>query len=255
MLPVLLGWSHDAMKRYDARSVKVVFTQSDTKATTEVIVTQNRFDAYVSGTCTYYQWGRKDALMGRNGNANITWYNNNNSAFTTIYTMSSSATKVWEKIYAMITDSWKFYNNPNTYPLVHHLWNLNNTAGYQFPASKGKTLYDPCPPGFRVPTSQDINSSLIGNKNLLYDDISSAWRYYTNNENKMTFFPLIGARLTDGSLQANGIQLRAWTSDTFNAGARLCGFTKDGVSLQSYNNASNDGASPNNGVAIIAIGE
>lgn len=255
MLPVLLGWSHDAMKRYDERSVKVIFTQQSTNTVSECLIAQEKFDAYVSGTCTYYQWGRKDPIIGRNGNSNVTWFDVNNSTSTSLLTMTSTATNVWARIYQMISKPWAFYSEPSTYPLIHHFWNMNNTVAYQNPASGIKTIYDPCPPGFRIPTGVELNTSIINNTDRLFDEVSTAWRFNTNLEGKTTFFPLIGARALDGSLKTNGEQGRTWTSQTYPAGARMFFLTKDELGLQTSSGTSTDGASPNNGASIIAIGE
>ena len=255
MLPLLLGWSHDAKRIYDERNVKVVFIQSGTNATKEMLIAQEQFEAYVNGTCTFYQWGRKDPMIGRNGNANVTWYDINNAVHTNLLTISSAATNPWTRVYQMISSPWAFYNVPDTYPVVHHFWNINNTAGYQNHSSGIKTVYDPCPPGFRVPTAYEIDNYLTRNSNRAFDEVSNAWRFDTNNANKKAFFPFIGARDYVGNLVLLNQQCRVWTSQTFQNGMRLYFITKAEFALMGYTGASNDGAAGSNGASIIAFGE
>lgn len=113
------------------------------------------------GYCTYYQWGRKDPFIPCNGtanddNTNKTVYNISGSTVTGItYEQNNSAT-----IGTNIQYPTKHYYNSSTGRPVStkycNMWDAqtNNTNYYDnvVATATKKTIYDPCPPGFCVPT-------------------------------------------------------------------------------------------------------
>lgn len=109
------------------------------------------------GYCPYYQWGRKDPFIPcngtTNGNTNKTVYN---ISGTTITGIANSQTNV------TIADNIK---NPTTFyqsksesgpvsTVYYNMWDaLCTTVGdANMSNATKKTIYDPCPPGFCVPT-------------------------------------------------------------------------------------------------------
>ena len=153
-------------------------------------------DAVSQGYNTFYQWGRKDAFIPGTGTAstNHTVYNISNAPVTGLTHYTSSAT-----IADNIKNPTRFYNvssKPNT-STAYNLWDAQQTStGDNIATATKKTVYDPCPAGFCVPTG-----------NLYYyianGDVSSAWDG-TNKGRNLTsvtpnvFFPASGYR-TPGS--------------------------------------------------------
>ena len=110
------------------------------------------------GRCPYYQWGRKDPFIPAADNVSggdATVYDINGSPITA-YTYQTTST-------ATIADNIKnptchYYDNSGTRGPVnttyYNMWDAkNNSTGVVSTATK-KTIYDPCPPGMCVPTSQ-----------------------------------------------------------------------------------------------------
>ena len=103
----------------------------------------------------YYQWGRKDAMYPSTGGYNAA------GTLISIYSGSTlvSATSATPGATIQHPDYW-YYNNSNyepygtnsTYAGKYNYWDINNTATDNVTSSTVKTVYDPCPPGFCVPT-------------------------------------------------------------------------------------------------------
>lgn len=86
------------------------------------------------GTNTYYQWGRKDPFLGTG---------------TVTYVSNSTAT-----IADNIQNPATFYNvsqRPNT-ATYYNMWDAQQTGTGNVTTATVKTVYDPCPAGFCVPT-------------------------------------------------------------------------------------------------------
>ena len=108
------------------------------------------------GYCPYYQWGRKDPFIpaaAYNSSTNHTVYNISGSTVTGITNQTSTT--------ATIADNIKnpkcFYtNNNNGGPVTttyYNMWDAQNTATNNVTTATNKTIYDPCPPGFCIPTN------------------------------------------------------------------------------------------------------
>lgn len=105
------------------------------------------------GYCTYYQWGRKDPFIpaaAYNSTADHTVYNISNETVTGIYKSEIDAT-----IGTNIKDPITHYHSvsgPVT-TTYYNMWDAQNAATDNVATATKKTIYDPCPPGFCVPTS------------------------------------------------------------------------------------------------------
>ena len=90
----------------------------------------------------YYQWGRKDPFPG-------------NSAFSGS-TPISVAGEAMTKHNGLITTAYSI-EHPTAYAYVYSVddsdWNEDHPTDLWIPASK--SMYDPCPPGYRVPARND----------------------------------------------------------------------------------------------------
>ena len=110
------------------------------------------------GRCPYYQWGRKDPFIPAADNVSggdATVYDINGSPITA-YTYQTTST-------ATIADNIKnptchYYDNSGTRGPVnttyYNMWDAKNISTGVVSTATKKTIYDPCPPGMCVPTSQ-----------------------------------------------------------------------------------------------------
>lgn len=107
------------------------------------------------GYNTYYQWGRKDAFIPStgSGNTNRTVYDINGTAVATPLTYTAGTT-------ATIADNIKnpttfYYNSSTAGPCdteYYNMWDAQQTGTGNIKKATKKTVYDPCPAGFCVPT-------------------------------------------------------------------------------------------------------
>ena len=151
MLPVNLGWvpDNDAFGLYQQRDTWVEIQLKDaTDQKVHFHIHQDAKPDLITGTSTMYQWGRPTALP-------------------MVKTMADATRTVYDKSGTDITASFEVVtptsgnNTTNHIPeaiknptkMIHvsayHWWYDRNNHLYW---NTAKTLYDPCPPGFQVPT-------------------------------------------------------------------------------------------------------
>lgn len=116
------------------------------------------------GYCPYYQWGRKDAFLSSTGaaNTNHNAYDINGNSITGInkVDISSNSYGNMPEIHGSIRNPMDFYYDDNGdkyrwYETAYqNLWSVNENAWWTRTntAKTIKTVYDPCPAGFCVPT-------------------------------------------------------------------------------------------------------
>ena len=202
-----------------ARTVKVKVEQTvannGAKAYTVINITQNP-GGVKKGATTLYQFGRKDAFPGvakadLASNSHFTEDAGDNMSIMNgiqhpdlYYTWGSN----WENNYS--------YNN---------LWSADNTARGFNDNSVVKTVYDPCPVGFKMPASNAFtgftttgqNSSTQSELNI--EDSQTfqnnlGHNFWTNSSKTATiYFPASGCRdNSDGSLSTIGIFGSYWSA-------------------------------------------
>ena len=223
-----LGWKPTQWSgsTYDkARTVKVKVEQtvanSGTKQTAVINITQNPGNVK-KGATTLYQFGRKDAFPGvatsdlkagsitENAGDNMTIMNNIQNP---------------DKFYIYGSSLWTNYG-------YYNLWSADNTVtgGYNQGNDNPvvKTVYDPCPVGFKMPannaftgfTTTGLNSTSQSEMNV---DGTDNWQTYQNNfgHNFWTSssktgtinFPASGLRsLNAGSLSSVGNDGYYWSA-------------------------------------------
>ena len=152
--PVNLGWVDSTT----TNSVKVRINQSGGASKT-FDVTQTVSDPTAGGTNTYYQWGRKDAFlpaanMTSGTTTDKTAYNISGSSITGI-TKTNNTVSTGTAIKNPIVF---YYKSSSPYKWetaeMYNNWDINDNTGTEnTQAATVKTVYDPCPPGFCVPTS------------------------------------------------------------------------------------------------------
>ena len=230
-----LGWKPTQWSgsTYDkARTVKVKVEQTvannGAKAYTVINITQNP-GGVKKGVTTLYQFGRKDAFPGvatsdlkaggitENAGDNMTIANNiqNPDKF---YIYGSS-----------LSTNYGYYN----------LWSADNTVTGSYDQGNDnpviKTVYDPCPVGFKMPASNAFtgftttgqNSSTKSELNV---DGAIDWQTYQNNfghnfwtsssKTATINFPASGVRFNnDGSLNYVGYTGSYWSAVPLNSSA------------------------------------
>ena len=217
-----LGWKPTQWSgsTYDkARTVKVKVVQTikngGVAQETVINITQNPGNVK-KGATTLYQFGRKDAFPGVDAsdlaaNSHFTENAGDNMSIENgiqhpdlYYTWGSN----WENNYS--------YNN---------LWSADNTARGFNDNSVVKTVYDPCPVGFKMPASNAFtgftttgqNSSTQSELNI--EDSQTfqnnlGHNFWTNSSKTATiYFPASGCRdNSDGSLSTIGIFGSYWSA-------------------------------------------
>lgn len=148
------------------------------------------------GYNTYYQWGRKDPFKAQGAPAELTVYDIDDKAITgMIYTPSTDAT-----IADNIKNPTKFYyNNSNIgpcYTTYYNMWDAQQTtdAGNIITATV-KTVYDPCPAGFCVPTGNLYYYIRHGGVSFGWDGTNKGRNLASFTPN--VFFPALGLRDSD----------------------------------------------------------
>lgn len=208
-----LGWKPTKWiaTSYSApRTVKIKIEQTiannGTKQVGEITITQ---DAYIKrrGTATYYQWGRNNAFPGTDaalpqgsivkGNDQI--HMNNKIQYPNYFFTT--------KFLGGIIDP---YDGLTKFHYFYNLWSMNNNRRGDNNAANNievvKTIYDPCPVGFNVPTNGAFSGFTTNGRNegpmnvngtnvkATYE-LNSGHIFWTNSSKTETiYFPATGFR-------------------------------------------------------------
>ena len=213
-----------------ARTVKVKVEQTvannGTKQETVINITQNPGNVR-KGATTLYQWGRKDAFPGVDASKLAA-----NSDFTADAGNDMSiqnGIQNPDKFYIYGSSLWTNYG-------YYNLWSADNTVtgGYNQGNDNSvvKTVYDPCPVGFKMPannaftgfTTTGQNSTSQSEMNV---DGTDNWQTYQNNfghnfwtnssKTATINFPASGYRNSiDGSLNGVGDGGDYWSAVPYN---------------------------------------
>ena len=161
------------------------------------------------GYCPYYQWGRKDPFIpasSYDSNTNHTVYNVFGSTITGITFQESTTAIIADNIknptyFYRITDG-NSRNCPVT-TLYYNMWDAQNVSTNNITSATKKTIYDPCPPGFCVPTGNlycctgnglsDPNSSLTMRSDSNWDSTNKGKTWILNGLTSI-YFPAVGFR-------------------------------------------------------------
>ena len=153
---VNIGWCDGETTTYDARSVKVRFTQAETGAMQVITLTQPSHTVVNSGNQPYFQFGRKDPMLP--GIRNASGSTVDKGCYSDGYAFDKSGTgKV--AIGLSIQDPHVFFNYGGVIPRdwcatsYHNLWSADNTVTTANDNAVVKTIYDPSPVGYHLPSS------------------------------------------------------------------------------------------------------
>lgn len=240
---------------YAGSSCKVKLTTTNG---TEIIFTVTQ-PPYTEVTATelpvyecspYYQWGRKDPQIPSNGSGNSnhdTWDGSGNQLTSSSNSTLSSSLGGLLTIGQTIQAPGSYSSGNSTYNEdSFNFWDINrNTAsssGSTTTTPTIKTVYDPCPPGFCIPTD-NLFFYMRGNfssTNAYFDNDKKAMIWQEDNVNLV--FPAGGLRSgTNGSLSNNGFNGYYWTASPYRG---TTGATNYGYSFSFMSNSS--GLSNNN---------
>ena len=192
-----------------------------------------------------YQWGRKDPFVGGDGStneipSNILSVAQNNTIVNTRATWNPSGIAGWSVKESTVANEETIRKTPMQFV-------CNNSSPKERPAdwlsvsnlvlwsATGKTDYDPCPYGYKVPDKNDLRSLHVETpSSLWYFNYkgNKYWEYYYYSAGDVTAWPSAGMRqgrfTSDGN---NGAQLIYsgtnsnfgqcfyWTSSPVNIGA------------------------------------
>ena len=229
MLPYNLGWcdGDGQTTTYAPRSVKVRFTQKETGEQQVVTVTQKEGSVSVSGSVSgnspFYQWGRKDPILPSTGKSdyttapNKTWYDASGTASTNLTTASWGTGNT--TIVNGILNPATFCSNYYMDRIYYNLWAVDNISTSLDLTTSTKTVYDPCPVGYKVPlnnafrtfTTTGGNTSTASQINGTWNAAEKGWDF--NCTGSTVFFPASGYRsYSSGSLYNVGSNGYFWSA-------------------------------------------
>ena len=151
------------------------------------------FSHATGGTCTYYQWGRKDPFPGATANNQAT--DNNMDTQPYYY---SSITNPGNFIKG--TESEPYYNNWFNGNLKD-LWNVGISENVSTTSTSKKTIYDPSPVGFKVPPPAAFTAiglikenwqSTSGQEGISVPDSDDFWRAFGFRTLRTSFSTNVG---------------------------------------------------------------
>lgn len=157
IMNVPLGFCHkDTTSLYEARPLQVRFTQTQGNTAKPFVFELNQTEVVNTlwATNNFYQWGRKDPLFGMNKN-NSTAKESLKDIYGFGYTFNYNST---------INDFYILINHPDWFYLANGSYysSSNVSASATLWSSTAKTVLDPSPYGYRVPSESQL-STLLGN--------------------------------------------------------------------------------------------
>ena len=214
-------WSGSTYDKARTVKVKVVQTIKNNGIAQETVIniTQNPGNVK-KGATTLYQFGRKDAFPGVDAsdlaaNSHFTQNAGDNMSIMNGIQHPDNF-YIWGS-------SW--YSTPPTGYSYYNLWSAENmTTGFN-DNSVVKTVYDPCPVGFKMPASNAFTGFTANGQNggTMNVDGTSDWQTYQNNfghnfwtsssKTATINFPASGCRnYNDGSLSSVGYVGYYWSA-------------------------------------------
>lgn len=197
MMPASLGWIEGKRVWYDERNLAFEFTQTGTGKSKTMSVKQEGAEyQYTDGGSLYYQWGRKDPIIGLksralHGAADYRPHEVVEERYRYHYEVNSGV------------DVGMTIQNPNVYYVYNssggegkwqpssYFW--DNSGGTISSKTSTKTIYDPSPRGFKVPPGRAFSvftngesGSLTGTRSLNGSQLSNGYEYEVYTKKGMT---------------------------------------------------------------------
>ena len=169
------------------------------------------------GYHTYYQWGRKYAFIPSSGtdNTNHTVYNINNNEVTGLTPSTTDAT-----IADNIQNPTTYYNISSTgrpcNTSFYNMWDAKQTGTDNITTATVKTVYDPCPAGFCVPTGNLYHFMCDGgHRAISWDGTNKGATWNISITGPELWFPASGHRKSDSGMRNVGGTGYYWPASAF----------------------------------------
>lgn len=160
-----------------------------------------------------YQWGRKDPFPSATGWSDlndITVYDNDGEPCTGLF--ANEQVTAGSNLQNAVENPTTFYYGTRIGD-DYYDWLTSDGSGkndhmWETPGDRGKTLFDPCPPGWRVP--RDGSWKGVNEANFIYDEVALGRRHAL-----LGYYPAAGNRgAASGEWSFVGGQASYWTSTT-----------------------------------------
>ena len=228
-----LGFCYNDTKIYDPRTVTLRFEQDGTDKEVELTITQTEH-RIEDGNCPFYQFGRKDPMLpGTTSTAeavNKTWYDAQGTASTEISTVGEEDDRGNKVIIYCMKNPDKFCAARWMDFVYYNNWATNDRKGESTSKKTSvKTVYDPSPAGYQVPTRGlgTAIRSVVKDKKQFY----SGYRYHNvNNDGKVTKLKEAGTNFRiytslvstineiEGGTQSNAYSIWSFTNQAVDRG-------------------------------------
>ena len=151
-----LGFCYNDTEIYDPRTVTLRFEQDGTGKQAELTITQTEH-RIEDGNCPFYQFGRKDPMLPGTTSTteavNKTWYDAQGTASTEIKTVGESKDTGNDVIIYCMKNPDKLCGATYMDFVYYNIWATNDKKGESTTKKTSvKTVYDPSPAGYQVPT-------------------------------------------------------------------------------------------------------
>ena len=165
-----LGFCYNDTKIYDPRTVTLRFEQDGTDKEVELTITQTEH-RIEDGNCPFYQFGRKDPMLpGTTSTAeavNKTWYDAQGNSSTKIETVLKGTDVVGnDVIINCMKNPDKFCGATYMDYDYYNIWATDDKKDEnKSKTTSVKTVYDPSPAGYQVPTYGRLHTFIKTEKN------------------------------------------------------------------------------------------
>ena len=203
------------------------------------------------GYCTYYQWGRKEAFIPSSGasNDNHIVYNINGGTVTGLTYKSTTAT-IADNIKNPTTHYYNYSNQGPCKTMYYNMWDAKQTSTDNISTPTDKTIYDPCPAGFCVPTGNLY--CYVGTRNdSNWDNTNNGKTWSMDITGNPIFFPASGRRVSDNGSFSDVGSIGYYWSASGNTGNGI--YARDLNFFSSYWSSNN--YSRANGFPVRAVAE
>lgn len=247
LLPYAIGWCDSEKIVYAERDVKIRITQEQTEKEYTFTVVQKAEQLTNCSNQSYFQWGRKDPILGGNvivgSDAMV-----DKQCYTDVpdyaYAPVNARTSISNAIQMPYRQFCGAGNWCNTN--YRNLWNADNNALTANSNTIVKTIYDPSPAGYCVPPSQaftgftttggNVTDAALMNVSGVYD---WGWNYYCaptpDADTPTTYFAASGYRaLSNGTIKALGVRGYAWTAGPIDGAMSWSLFYTDAATYPLY---------------------
>ena len=237
---VNVGWVSSTIRKYAGNTCKIRAYSNG--VTLDFNVVQADGSTPIQGYQPFYQWGRKDPELPSTGSGNT-----NHAGYTMSGSFSFSYQSTNATIGTTIKNPGKHYYSSSTYgpynQTKYNYWDINNTqldnsSSTSRAVATVKTVYDPCPPDFCVPTSNCFYYIYSNYSSYFTWTSTPAGRTWKMNGANV-FFPASGYRSSSsGSLYGVGSYGYYWTATPCSASyGRLLYFNSSSTSWSNVNRA------------------